>query len=538
MAWWNDLWLNESFASYMGVLSEVEATRFTEGWAIFATFEKPWALQQDQLPTTHPIVADIPDVQAVHLNFDGITYAKGASVLKQLVSWVGRERFFDAMKVYFSRHEFGNAELSDFLAVLEEASGRDLDAWAKEWLQASGVNVVAPRYEERDGRFERFHLVQHEPPTGGPLRRHRIAVGLYDDEGGRLVRRRLVELDLVGGATEVAELQGEPVPALVVVNDDDLTFAKVRFDPGSITTLRERLGDVDDSVARAVCWTACWDMTRDAELPAREFLEVALRHGPREAEVGSLERVLGQARAALHLYGDPANRASAADWFAEVALGEARGAEPGSERQLAWIRGFAAAARSDPHVAMLRGLLTGSEGIDGVEVDTELRWLMVESLAASGVADADTIIGAELGRDPTDMGIRHAAAARAARPTVEAKADAWRSVLEDRSLTLAHVNAIMHGFQQPGQESVLEAYVVPYLDSLPGVWEDRDLEFALDFGQQMFPQWIVSTETIERVDRVLTRDLPGPIRRMLLEGRDRLHRALRARDVDRQSAGR
>jgi aminopeptidase N len=187
---------------------------------------------------------------------------------------------------------------------------------------------------------------------------------------------------------------------------------------------------------------------------------------------------------------------------------------------------------------MLRGLLTGSEEIGGVEVDTELRWLMVESLAASGVADADTIIGAELGRDPTDMGIRHAAAARAARPTAEAKADAWRSVLEDRSLTLAHVNAIMRGFQQPGQESVLEAYVVPYLDALPGVWEDRDLEFALDFGQQMFPQWIVSTETIERVDRVLTRDLPGPIRRMLLEGRDRLHRALRARDVDRQSAGR
>ncbi len=538
MRWWDDLWLNESFASYMGVLSEVEATRFSEGWAIFANYEKTWALQQDQLPTTHPIVSDIPDVQSVHLNFDGITYAKGASVLKQLVAWVGLDRFMEAMKVYFARHEWGNAELKDFLAVLEESSGRDLDAWSREWLQTAGVNTIAPRYEERDGRFRGFHLVQHEPPTGGPLRSHRVAVGLYHDDGGRLVRRERVELDLVGASTEVGDLQGSEVPPLVIVNDDDLTFSKVRFDPRSIATLRQRLGDIDDSLARAVCWTACWDMARDGEIPAREFLEIALRHGPREGEVGSLERVLAQAQMAVNLYGDPAHREEASDRMASVALGEARQASPGSERQLAWARAFAATVRTDADLQLARDLLVGTERIEGLEIDTEFRWLLVQALAAAGVADADALIEAELGRDPTDMGVRHAAAARAARPSGAAKSEAWRSVLEDRSLTLAHCNAVMRGFQQAGQESLLEQYVDPYLETLPKVWEERDLEFALDFGQAMFPVWVISTDTIEHVERALAARPAGPLQRMLLEGNDRIRRALRTRDVDRQAGGR
>ena len=538
MRWWDDLWLNESFASYMGVLSEVEATRFTEGWTIFANFEKTWALQQDQLPSTHPIVADIPDVESVYLNFDGITYAKGASVLKQLVHWVGMERFMEAMKIYFARHEYANAGLADFLAALEETSGRDLDAWAAEWLQAAGVNTIAPRYEERDGRFTRFHLVQHEPPTGGPLRSHRVAVGLYDDDGGRLVRRERVELDLVGASTQVGDLEGVAVPALVLPNDDDLTFAKVRFDPRSIATLRERLGDLDDSLARAICWTACWDMTRDAELPAREFVEIAVRHAPAEAEVGSLERVLAQAQGAVDLYGDPENRTHAGDLLASMALEQAR-ASSGGEFQLAWARAFASAARSDEHLSLLRALLEDRERIDGLEVDTELRWLFVESLAASGDPGADALIEEEARRDPTDLGVRHAAAARAARPTEEAKADAWRQILEDRSLSLTHVNAIQRGFQRAGQEDLLAAYVEPYLDSLLRVWAERDLEFAIDFGEQLFPRWIVTPDTIDRTTTAVEMDsMPSPLRRLLIEGRDRLRRALRSREVDRQTAGR
>ena len=539
MRWWDDLWLNESFASYMGVLSEVEATRFKEGWTIFANFEKTWALQQDQLPTTHPIVSDIGDVQAVHLNFDGITYAKGAAVLKQLVAWVGLDRFLEGMKIYFSRHEYASAELADFLEALEEVSGRDLEAWSKEWLQTPGVNILAPRFEERDGRFVSFAVVQHAPSEHPTLRSHRVAVGLYDDESGRLVRRERAELDVVGESTEVGDLQGERVPELTLVNDDDLSFVKVRFDPQSLRTLRRRLGDIDDSLARSVCWTALWDMARDAELPAREFLELALRHAPREREIGALERVLGQAQTAINLYGEPGSRDLGSNRLAAAALDQAHRAEAGGDHQLAWIRAFVSVARSPEHVEKARSLLDGSFAMSGLAVDTELRWHIVQALAAAGSPEAEALIAAERRRDPTDLGERYEAAAQAARPAPEAKEAAWTRLLEDRALTVAMAGAIMRGFQQPGQDSLLHPYAERYIEALDAVWEERDLEFALDFGEQMFPRWVVSEETVDLVDRALGRsDLPGPLRRLLLEGKDRLLRAIRARRVDAQSATR
>jgi aminopeptidase N len=538
MRWWNDLWLNESFASYAGVLSEVEATRFKEGWTIFANFEKTWALQQDQLPTTHPIVADIPDVLSVHLNFDGITYAKGAAVLKQLVSWVGMESFLEGMKRYFSRHEYGNTELRDFLVALEESSGRDLDAWSKEWLETSDVNTLRPEVEAEGDRLGRFFVRQEPGQTSSILRRHRVAVGLYDDEDGRLRRRRRAELDVVGEQTEVGDVAGEPIPALALVNDDDLTFAKVRFDERSLATVRDRLSDIDDPLARAVCWTACWDMVRDAELPAREYLDVVLRHLGRETEVGLVERTLGQAVTAIYLYGDPANRDEAGRRLADTALRELEAAEPGGDHQLAWARAFVAAARSDQHLQRIRGLLDGTTTFEGLPVDTELRWHVIRSLAGAGQPDGPDLIRQEKERDPTDRGARHAIGALAARPSSEAKDEAWRTLLEDRSMSEAMLQATMRGFQQPGQDGVLAPYAARYFEALPDVWEGRDLEFVLDFGEELYPRWVVDRSTVEHTDAYLGRDqVPGPVRRLLLEGKDRILRAIRARERD-AAAGR
>ncbi|MGH2657245.1 MAG: aminopeptidase N [Actinomycetota bacterium] len=537
MRWWDDLWLNESFASYVGVLSQVEATRFTEGWTIFANSEKTWALQQDQLPTTHPIVAEIPDLVSVHLNFDGITYAKGASVLKQLVAWVGLDRTLEAMKAYFARHGFGNTELGDFLRALEEASGRDLDAWSKEWLEAAGVNTLRPDAVVDGDRYATFAIRQEAPAAGPTLRSHRVAVGLYDDRDGRLIRRARSELDVVGELTEVGDLAGEPVAALALVNDDDLTFAKVRFDERSFRTVLDRLGDLEDTLARSVCWTACWDMTRDAELAARDYVDLVLRHGGGESEVGTLERALAQAGAAIPLYGDPANREPAREALAVTAVSQLERADSGSDHQLAWARAFIDVAHSDEHLGTVRGLLDGSVSFEGLAVDTDLRWLAVTSLAASGVEDADALVDAELERDPTDRGQRQAIGARAARPTPEAKAEAWRTILEDRTLSEAILGAAMRGFQQPGQDELLEPYAERYFEALPGVWEERDLEFVLEFGEQLYPRWVVSDATVEATGRYLARqDVPGPIRRLLLEGRDRIERALRARAVDAAAA--
>jgi aminopeptidase N len=541
MKWWNDLWLNESFASYMAVLSQVEATRWKEAWTTFADTEKTWAYRQDQLPTTHPIVADIPDVVSIHLNFDGITYAKGASVLRQLVAWVGQEGFLEGVKLYCKRHQFGNAELDDFLAALEETSGRDLHAWSKEWLESAGVNTLLPQFEVRtaDGRevFGSFALVQEAPKDWPTLRSHRVGIGLYDAGPGGLKLRRRVELDAVGERTDVGDLTGDRVPDLVLVNDGDLTFAKIRLDGRSLATVTGRLGQLDDSLARALCWTACWDMTRDGEMPARDYLRLVIGNIVRETKVGVVQSLLAQAASAINLYGDPANRDAAMQQLAEASLSRLREAEPGSDHQLAWARSFASAARSAEHIGMLLGLLDGTVQLEGLAVDTELRWQFVRALAASGRADTD-LIEAELARDPTDKGARHAAAARAARPDPEAKESAWRMIAEEAGHPLALIDEVMGGFQQFGQERLLEPYVERFFDSLPGVWEAKDLPDALAFGRRMYPHLVVASETIDRTDRSLSGDqVPAPIRRLLLEGRDGVVRAMRARAADAGAAG-
>jgi aminopeptidase N len=540
MRWWNDLWLNESFASFMAVLSEADATRWNEAWTTFADTEKTWAYKQDQLPTTHPIVADVPDVESIHLNFDGITYAKGASVLRQLVAWVGQDRFLQGMKAYCQRHEFGNAELADFLDALEEASGRDLHAWSKEWLETAGVNTLRARFdtEERSGQevFASFVLAQEAPPDWPTLRSHRVAVGLFDLREGGLVRRRSLEFDAVGAGTEVEALIGEQVPDLVLVNDHDLTYAKIRLDPRSLATVVGRLGDLDDSLARTLCWTACWDMTRDAEMPARDYLRLVIGNIGKETKVGVVQSLLAQAAAAINVYGDPANRSAAMHSLAEATLEGTRGAEPGSDHQLAWARAFISAAHSEEHLAIVRGLLEGENPFGGLVVDTELRWHIVRSLAAAGAADPALIDEEEKG-DATDRGSRHAAAARAARATPEAKEEAWRIILEEVSQPLAMVDEMMAGFQQYGQERLLEPFSGRFFEALPSVWETKDLPDALAFARRMYPHMVNTRETVERTDRYLSRDsVPAPIRRLLLEGKDGVERALRARAADAGAA--
>ena len=536
MRWWNDLWLNESFASFMAVFAEAQATRWTEAWTTFADTDKTWAYRQDQLPTTHPIVADIPDVESIHLNFDGITYAKGASVLRQLAAWVGQEQFLEGLKAYCKRHEFRNAELKDFLEALEEASGRDLHAWSKEWLETAGVNTLRARFdtEDRDGSdvFARVHIQQEPPKDRTTLRSHRVAVGLYDATGVGLVRRKRVELDVVNARTEVPELIGELVPDLFLVNDDDLTFAKIRLDPRSLSTVVQRLGDLDESLPRALCWTACWDMTRDGEMPASDYLKLVIGNIGRESKVGALQNLLAQATSAVWLYGDPAKRVAGGQALAEAALEGTRGAEAGSDHQLAWARALIASARVPEHLEMVRGLLDGTIPFDGLVVDTELRWHIVKSLASAGAVGED-VIAAEQERDPSDRGSRHAAAARASRPDPAVKEEAWRIVVEDTSQPLALTSEIMGGFQQFGQEDLLEPFAARYFEALQHAWEARDLPDALAFAERMYPRLIVGTETIERTDGYLQReDVPAPIRRLLLEGEDGVARALRTRAID------
>ncbi len=528
MRWWDDLWLNESFATYMGNDAVARATRFSDAWVRFASGTKTWALVQDQLPTTHPISADIVDTDAVRLHFDGITYAKGASVLKQLVAWVGKEAFTEGVRRYFRRHEWANAGLDDFLGALEETSGRDLTPWADEWLQTAGVNTIRASFATADGVFSAFSLEQ----AGEPLRSHRLAVGLYDLGDDGLTRRRRVELDVVGASTDVGELVGERAADLVLVNDDDLAYTKIRLDERSVDTLEAHLSEIVDPLARNLCWSATWDMVRDAELATRRFVALVRAHAQSEADDSTLSRLLGQASSAVDVYGDPANRTPTRVGLAADAHAGLTAAEPGSDRQLIWARHLLSVADSRDDLAFARGLLDGSVEVPGLEVDTDLRWQIVGTLAASGAHDGQALIAAELERDPTDIGERRAAAARASLPRPEAKADAWARATSPE-VHLAIARAIAGGFWQYRQDSLLEPYVSIYFDSILDWWAQRGREEALGLANGLFPRTLISPQVLEVTDRALADDgLPGPVRRILLEGKDAMERAVRARAAD------
>ena len=468
MRWWDDLWLNESFATWAGTLAQAEATRWTSAWTTFAQLYKSWAYRQDQLPSTHPIAADIPDIHAVEVNFDGITYAKGASVLKQLVAYVGRENFLDGVRKYFGAHAWGNATLADLLAALEETSGRDLASWSREWLQTAGVNTLRPSYAvDSEDRFTEFAVEQEAAATHPLLRSHRIAIGLYDQTEAGLSRRLRVETDVAGPRTVIPELAGQPRPDLVLVNDDDLTYAKIRLDDHSLQTLIDSsIGLFTESLPAALCWAAAWDMCRDGEMAARDYVRLVLSGISSVADISVVQTLLRQAGQAARRFADPGWRETGLALMAGTLRDLLRAAPAGSDEQLAYVRAFAGVATSADDLAFLAGLLDGSVRLDGLTVDTDLRWALLGRLVSRGAgprAFGPAEIDAELARDATDAGERHAATCRAAIPTAEAKREAWRT-LTSGELTIAMFRATLAGFVDLDQPELIEPYRDDYFD--------------------------------------------------------------------------
>jgi len=534
MRWWDDLWLNESFATWAGTIAQAEATRWPQAWTTFAQAEKAWAYRQDQLPSTHPIAADAPDIAAVEVNFDGITYAKGAAVLKQLVAYVGRDNFLAGVRAYFGRHAWGNASLGDLLAALEEASGRDLSSWSKQWLETAGVNTLRPDYDcDGEGRFTTFAVIQEAPASHPVLRPHRIAIGLYDRAGAVLVRRRRLETDIAGQRTEISELAGERRPDLVLVNDDDLTYAKIRLDARSLGTLVGGIGDFADLLPAALCWAAAWDMCRDAELPARDYLSLVLSGADAVADISVLQTVLARAATAVRRYADPRWRDGGLERLA-AALGERlRGAEPGSDRQLAYAEALTGVATTLADLSLLAGLLAGSVTIEGLAIDTEFRWLLLRRLVSRGAA-GQAEIDAELDSDRTDAGERYAAACRAAIPDPAAKADAWAQITSGE-LPNAMFRAMLDGFADPDSDhaELLEPYARLFFDAASRAWQDWGSDMAIWFAERGYPRNVITPEAIAAAGDYISRaDLPAPLRRLLTEGRDDVARALRCQQRD------
>jgi len=534
MRWWNDLWLNESFAEYMSHLAAVEATSFTSAWTTFASVEKSWAYRQDQLPTTHPIFAEINDLQDVEVNFDGITYAKGASVLRQLVAWVGPEQFMAGVREYFAKHSWQNTELGDLLVELEKASGRDLDVWGRQWLETAGVNTLKPELEvDGDGKLTSFAIVQSAVEEWPTIRPHRLAVGFYNLTGGKLERVHREELDVDGERTEVPALAGMAQPDLILVNDDDLAYAKVRLDEKSLATATAHLKDFSHSLPRTLVWNSAWDAARDGETPARRYVELILANVAAETDSSVILVQLRQLATTLNFYVAEEHRQATAVAAADKLWELAAEVPGGSDAQLQFVKSFALLASSGTQLNQVAGLLDGSLVLDGLTVDQDLRWELLTSLVAGGRLGQDGI-DAELERDNTSSGQNAAAQAKAAIPTPEAKAAAWESIVVKGDLSNALQGSAVNGFMRVLDRSLLEPYAEKYFQAVPGIMETRTHALAQQIVVGLYPSLLTTQAIVDRTDGFLASLPPesAALRRLMLENRDGVARALRARAAD------
>ncbi|MDR3202447.1 MAG: aminopeptidase N [Bifidobacteriaceae bacterium] len=543
MRWWNDLWLNESFAEYASHLAAAEATRWTDAWTTFAAVEKTWAYRQDELPSTHPIMAEIRDLEDVEVNFDGITYAKGAAVLRQLVAWVGQGAFLRGVAAYFRKHAWGNTELADLLAELESASGRDLGPWADLWLKRAGLNTVTAAVETDDaGIIVSLNLRQSAPASHPCLRPHRIAVAGYDRVGSDLVRVWGSELDADGETTPVPEAAGRPRPLIILPNDGDLAYAKVRLDPVSLAHARRHIPDVADPLARAVLGTAVWHAVRDAELPARDYAELALDCVGRETSSSAVNTLLGQLATALGWYAAAEHRDALEARAADRLGGLLNRAAPGSDVQLHLLRAFARHARTGAQINAVHELWSGQRTLDGLPIDTDLRWDLLAALVTAGRVGADRIDEA-LRADPSAAGHAWAAQLRACVPTPEAKAAAWAAATADTSLANEIQGATILGFQSVVDRTLLAPFVEPYFALLESTWANRSREMATNVVEGLYPALLADTpgaDVLGRTDAWLA-GLGGrtpALRRLVIEERDRVVRALAAQECDRKPVGR
>jgi aminopeptidase N len=537
MRWWDDLWLNESFAEFCAALASAEATRYADAWATFAAGRKAWGYVQDQLPSTHPIAADVPTLSEAIANFDGISYAKGASVLRQLVALIGRDSFFAGIRAYFAAYGWGNATLADWLSTLETSSGTDLKDWSKAWLETAGPSTLRSEFDvDGDGFFTAFAVLQEAPAEHPTLRPHRIAIGLYSVVGGVLVRTSQVHADIAGARTVIPELTRVARPDLIVLNDDDLSYAIVRFDDRSIATLTSSIGLLRDSLARAICWSSVVDMVRHAELPMPAFIAMVAGGMASEPSVAALQGLLETCWELLRSMADPAWAAAGYAQLADAGTRLLLAAEPGSNHQLAWAELLSWSATSGEQLDLIGGLLDGTGGPAGLTVGTELRWALLQRLAVTGRV-GDTGIDAQLEQDNTDAGYRSATACRAAIGDAGHKAAAWELLAESADISADLLRSVASAFHQPEQAPLLAPYARRYFDVLPDIWSASGGHLRVARGAALFPITAASQELIDEIDEFLAaagRE-PGLVR-VLIERRDQVLRALRSRALSATAA--
>ncbi|HEY3505340.1 MAG TPA: aminopeptidase N [Actinocatenispora sp.] len=522
MRWWDDLWLNESFATYLALRILPTATRYRAALATFAGGQKLAGYQADQSSWTHPVApAEVADTAGALVNFDAISYPKGASVLRQLAAWLGDEAFVDGLRRHFERHAYGNADLADLVASLTESSGQDVATWADTWLRTAGVDRLVPEVEVADGRYASVH-VRQSGVDGAPERPHRIAVGLYRN-GSRYHR---TELTIHGGRTPVPELAGLSAADLLLVNDGDLTFATVRLPDGAAGRLDTLLPEVTDPLTRALLWGIAWDSVRAGELSPTAFVRLVSTGIASEPQVPLLSSMLDRAQDHVaDRYVPPADRPAALAALAAACDELLSSAPPGGGRRLAAYRALVSATVDTDRLA---AALAGAGLPDGVRPDPELRWRILSRLVVLGAA-GPAEIDAEAERDATAQGTVHAVRCRAALPDPDAKARAFTALLTDTDLPNRHTQALGRGFWHPEQTELTAGYVPRFFAEIVTAAAPRTTEMGWRLVADAFPRYAIGAETVAASEKLLAGDLPTGVRRGLMEHRDALVVAVRAR---------
>lgn len=543
MKWWNDLWLNESFAEFTSTLATAEATDWHDAWATFTSGEKSWGQNQDQLPTTHPIVAPINDLNDTQVNFDGITYAKGASVLKQLVAYVGREQFFEGIHHYLDKYSYSNATLADLLAELEETSGRDLTSWSHDWLEQAGINTLATEVDEAaDGTIARLAIRQTAPDEHPVLRPHRLRVGFFtQNTAGAIERVESFELDVTGELTDVAAAAGLKRPDFILVNDEDLTFAKLRFDEKSLAFLEAHLYAFDDSLTRAVAWLALWDMTRDAQYPAEKFIAVSLKALSTEKESTTFRYVLSQIETAARHYVAASRRPAILSLVAGSLWKLALAAAPGSDEQFQLVKAYLVYGTDAEFEEHARGLLNAELRLPGLDVDNNLRWSIIVALADKNLIEASEIDEELAARDTTENR-EFAHMARASLPTAEAKEWAWDAALHDETLTNAQIEGVSSGFSATDRPDLYDGFVNRFFEAVTWIWENKSFHMAevllagTNRGSGLYPGFAAPSKLVEAGEKWLDShaDADAALRRMVIENLETSKRHLRVQAYNAQ----
>ncbi|MYY06256.1 MULTISPECIES: aminopeptidase N [unclassified Streptomyces] len=530
LAWWDDIWLNESFAEYMGYQTLAEATSFTDTWVEFGVARKGWGYDADQRPSTHPVAPDpaaVPDTASALLNFDGISYSKGASALRQLVAWLGEKDFLAGINTHFARHKFANATLADFIDNLASATDRDVHGWADQWLRTTGIDTLTAHTTDTETTWSLTVGRQGTRP-------HRISVGAYDHTletrhgPTPLVLRERFE---TGIPQDTPTTRPGRRPALVVINDEDLTYAKIRLDADSWNTALGSLSGIPDALTRAVIWNAARDMVRDGELPPATYLEAARTHLPHETDLALLQGVLGFADTwAAGRYTAPDDRPAALATLTALCRDLIRRTEDGTRPglRLTAVRHLIAAATQPDTI---QGWLSDDTVPGGPELDPELRWRILTRLAVLGATD-ETAIAAALEADPSATGQEGAARCRAALPTPEAKAAAWHAMFSDDTLSNYLFTAVAQGFWQPEQTDLVRAYVPRYYPDANRLANRRGPAIAEAAGAHAFPVHAIDTDNLRLGEEALTdRTLTPALRRKITDQLDDLRRALTVRDA-------